>query len=91
MNRSELSRVVAKDSGMSIAQSERAIASIFKCISEELAGHGRVQIAHFGVFEPRPTPARQIRNPVSQGDTMLLPASFRVAFKPAAKLKEAVK
>jgi nucleoid DNA-binding protein len=91
MNRSDLSRAVAKDSGMSIALSEKVITSVFKCISDELAGHGRVRIAHFGVFEPRPTPARQIRNPIVPGDTMLLPASFRVAFKPAAKLKEAVK
>lgn len=87
MNRTELAEAVASKTGLDRRQSEAAVEAVTGSIVAEIKAGNRVSIFGFGSFEPRARAARTARNPQTQ-ETVKVPASKTVAFKPAAAFKE---
>ena len=87
MNRTELAEAVAAKTGLDRKQSEAAVEAVTGSIVAEIKAGSRVSIFGFGSFEPRARAARTARNPQTQ-ETVKVPASKTVAFKPAAAFKE---
>ncbi len=89
MNKAELIDRVAEDTGLSKAESGRAVEATFDGITRALAGGDQVTLAGFGTFRVRDRAARSGRNPQT-GATLQIPASKAPAFKAGKALKDAV-
>ena len=89
MNKSELITHVAGESGLSKADSERAINSVFGGITTALRGGNKASFVGFGTFSVSQRAARTGRNPRT-GATINIPASNQPKFKAGKDLKEAV-
>jgi len=90
MNKGELIEKVAKNSGLSKTDAEKALASILDAIAEAVATGEKVTLIGFGTFSVSERAAREGRNPQT-GETMQIPAKKIVKFKAGSKLIEAVK
>ena len=90
MNKGELVEKVAKNSGLSKTDAEKALASILDAIAEAVATGEKVTLIGFGTFSVSERAAREGRNPQT-GETMQIPAKKIVKFKAGSKLIEAVK
>ena len=89
MTKTELIAITAEKTGMTKKDAEKAITAALEAITAELAEGNRVQLAGFGIFETKTRAARSGRNPKTN-ETIEIPASTNVAFKPAQALKDAV-
>ena len=89
MNKTELVTAMAKASGLSKADSERALKAFTDTVSKELKKKGKVQLIGFGTFETRKRAARTGRNPQT-GKTIKIAAATVPAFKAGKALKDAV-
>lgn len=89
MNKSELISVVSDSSGLTKADSAKAIVSIIEAIAMELSNGGNVVIPGFGSFIVRDRAARKGRNPKT-GAEIQIKASKIPAFKAGKNLKEMV-
>jgi DNA-binding protein HU-beta len=87
VNRTELAEAVAGKTGLDRKTSEAAVEAVTGSIVAEIKAGNRVSIFGFGSFEPRARAARTARNPQTQ-QTVKVPASKTVAFKPASAFKE---
>lgn len=87
MNRTELAEAVSSKTGLDKKTSEAAVEAVTGSIVAEIKSGNRVSIFGFGSFEPRARAARTARNPQTQ-QTVKVPASKTVAFKPAAAFKQ---
>lgn len=64
MKKSELvARIAAESPGLTLADAEKVVRSVFDAISEELAVGGRVELRGFGAFSVRHRDSRKGRNP----------------------------
>ncbi len=90
MNKGELIEKVAKNSGLSKTDAEKALASILDAIAEAVATGDKVTLIGFGTFSVSERAAREGRNPQT-GETIQIPAKKIVKFKAGSKLVEAVK
>jgi len=89
MNKAELRDAVAKESGLTGADADRAIEAVLSTIVSTVAAGDKVTIPGFGTFEPRERSARQGRNPQT-GATIDIAATTVPGFKAGAKFKDAV-
>ena len=89
MNRTELKDTVARESGLSAADADRAISAVIEAVVSTVAKGEKVSIAGFGTFEGRERSARTGRNPQT-GAEIQIAASTAPAFKPASAFKERV-
>lgn len=89
MNKTELIDAIAKKSGLSKKDSEKALAATIDSITDALKGGDKVQLVGFGSFEVKERAARTGRNPMS-GATIEIPASKIPQFKAGKALKDAV-
>lgn len=89
MKKVELVEAVAEESGLSKADSTRAIDAFLNTIKEELAKGEKVPLAGFGTFAVSKREAREGRNPRT-GETVQIAARNAVTFKPGTALKDAV-
>ncbi len=89
MNKAELIEAVADETGLSKAETGRAVDAVFGRISKALARGDQVSLVGFGSFVVRERAARTGRNPQT-GDTLHIPASKTPAFKAGKALKDAV-
>ncbi len=89
MNKSELISAVADSSGLSKADSGRAVDSVIDAITAALAGGDKVSLVGFGNFMVQERAARTGRNPAT-GAAVEIPAKKLPKFKPGAALKDAV-
>lgn len=89
MNKSELINVVAKSSGMSRKDAEKAINATVEAITEALKQGEKVQIVGLGGFEVKERAARAARNPRT-GEEIQIAASKAVSFKPGKALKDEI-
>lgn len=87
VNRTELAEAVASKTGLDKKTSESAVEAVTGSIVSEIKSGNRVSIFGFGSFEPRARAARTARNPQTQ-QTVKVPASKTVAFKPASAFKQ---
>lgn len=94
MNKSDLVDALAARTGMTKADSARAIEELFApsggVISGALDNGARVQITGFGTFECKNRKARTGRNPRT-GETIKIAASRTPAFRAGKGLKDAMK
>ena len=89
MNKSDLVRYVAGETGMSRSAAEAAVNAVLSGIAGSLARGEPVSLLGFGTFAARHRPARIARNPRT-GETVSVAASTTAAFKPGKPLKDAL-
>ena len=89
MKKSDLVEAIAKQTGLTKADSTRALDAVFDTITGALKKGERVPIAGFGTFNVSKRKAREGRNPQT-GATVKIPARKAVTFKAGTALKEAV-
>ena len=89
MNKADLVRHVAGETGMNGAAAGAAVNAVLSGISEALARGEPVGITGFGTFAARHRPARTARNPRT-GKTIPAAASTTAGFEPGKTLKNAV-
>ena len=89
MNKSELVDAVAADSGLSKADSSRAIESVLATVTKTLKKGDEVAITGFGKFSVVKRAARQGVNPRT-GERVKIKASKAPKFTAGAGLKQAI-
>ena len=88
MNKRDLVECVAAEIGGSRQNAEKAVKAVLDSILDGLDRDGSVTIAGFGTFERKERAARVGRNPRT-GESIDIPATSTVGFRPAAALKRA--
>ena len=89
MKKSDLVEAIAKQTGLTKADSTLALDAVFDTITGALKKGERVPIAGFGTFYVSKRKAREGRNPQT-GATVKIPARKAVTFKAGTALKDAV-
>ena len=89
MKKVELVEAVAKETGLTKADSARAVDATFAAITEALKKGHKVPLVGFGTFAVSKRKAREGRNPRT-GETVKIAARKAVTFKPGTALKESV-
>ena len=89
MNKSQLVDAVAKDSGLSKADSARALDALVQTVTRALKKGDDVAISGFGKWSVAKRGARTGRNPQT-GETVKIKASKAPKFTPGATLKGAI-
>ena len=89
MNKSELVEALAKDSGLSKADTGRALESFVATVEKTLKKGEEVAITGFGKFSVAKRGARQGTNPAT-GQKIKIKASKAPRFSAGATLKQAV-
>ena len=89
MNKTELVDAIAKETGLSKKDSEKAVKAFTEAVSKELKKTGKVQLVGFGTFETAKRAARTGKNPQT-GAAIKIPAATVPKFKAGKALKDAV-
>ena len=89
MNKSDLIDAVAGSTGLSKADSGRAVDAVVDSITGALAKGGDVRLVGFGTFSVSQRAATKGRNPQT-GAPINIPASKQPKFKAGKALKDAV-
>ena len=89
MKKADLVEAIAKQTGLTKADANRALEATFEVITKALKKGERVPVAGFGTFNVSKRKAREGRNPQT-GATVKIPARKAVTFKAGTALKEAV-
>ena len=89
MNKNDLVNAVAAGSGLSKADSAKAVDSTFESILRSLGRGEEVRLVGFGTFNVVHRAATQGRNPRT-GERIHIPASNQPKFRAGKGLKEAV-
>ncbi|HHU27931.1 TPA: HU family DNA-binding protein [bacterium] len=87
MNKVELSKVVSEKTGITKKQAAEVVDAVFETIVESLKRNEEVKIGSFGQFKLKVRAAREARNPAT-GETIFVPSSTGVTFKPSKVLKD---
>ncbi len=89
MNQAELIAKVAETADLDKAQAGRVVEAVLSGVSDALKAGDKVSLSGLGIFEISDRAARQGRNPAT-GESIQIPASKSVKFRPTKSLKEAV-
>ena len=89
MNKTELIAEVAKKSGLTKKDSEKAVSAFIDTIIYAVKNDDKVQLIGFGTFELRARSERKGRDPRTNKE-ITIPASNIPAFKAGKGFKEAV-
>ena len=89
MNKTELVEAIAKETGLSKKDSEKALKAFIDVVSKQLKKKDKVQLVGFGTFETSKRAARKGKNPQT-GAEIKIPASFAPKFKAGKALKDLV-
>ena len=89
MNKNDLVAAVADNTGLSKADSSKAVDSVFDSIMKVLKSGGEVRLVGFGTFSVAARAASEGRNPRT-GEKIQIPASNQPKFKAGKGLKDAV-
>ena len=89
MNKTELVDAIAKETGLSKKDSEKAVKAFTEAVSKEFKKKGKVQLVGFGTFETAKRAARTGKNPQT-GAAIKIPAATVPKFKAGKALKDAV-
>jgi DNA-binding protein HU-beta len=89
MTKNELVQRISEKAGISKKEANEALRAITSTFSDTLKEGDGITIVGFGSFSLTQRAARTGRNPQT-GETLQIPASKTVRFKPGKSLKEAV-
>ena len=89
MNRGEFVAAISEHSGLTKADSDRALEAVFKVVKKTLKSGDSISLVGFGTFVVRKRAARSGRNPRT-GATIKIKASKVPAFKAGKALKDAL-
>jgi DNA-binding protein HU-beta len=89
VTKAEVIDEVTKVTGLKKKDVTNVVEAVFQAITAQLKKHHKVQIVGFGTFEPRRRRARIGRDPRTQ-ETIRIPASWSLGFRPGKQLKEIV-
>jgi DNA-binding protein HU-beta len=89
MNRAELVDAMAKETGLTKVDAEKALKAFTTVVSKELKKKGKVQLVGFGTFETSKRAARKGKNPQT-GEAIKIPAAVVPKFKAGKALKDLV-
>jgi DNA-binding protein HU-beta len=89
MNKAELIDAIAKDSGLTKADSGRALDALVTTVTKTLKKGDEIAITGFGKWSVTKRPARTGRNPQT-GEPVKIKASKAPKFSPGATLKGAL-
>lgn len=85
MTKAELIDAIASQSGLTKADSQKALDATVKAISDMLKAGGSLQLLGFGTFSVDERAAREGRNPAT-GEKMQIPAKKVAKWKPSKGL-----
>ena len=86
MNKTELVSAVAKQAGLTNAQSKAAVDAVLDAIAGALKNEDKVALLGFGTFSVDERPAREGINPATK-QKIQIPAKKVVKFKAGAQLE----
>ncbi|MBC8625786.1 HU family DNA-binding protein [Alloprevotella sp. Lung230] len=86
MNKTELVSAVAKQAGLTNAQSKAAVDAVLDAIAGALKNEDKVALLGFGTFSVNERPAREGINPATK-QKIQIPAKKVVKFKAGAQLE----
>jgi len=89
MNKTDLIKAVAANSGLTLRDAACAVDTFIHNIESTLSSGDSVTIAGFGTFSVKDRAARTGRNPRT-GEAVEIAATKVPAFKPGRQLKEAI-
>jgi len=89
MTKQDLVNFIAEETGLTKADSTRALDALMMGITEGLKKEGKVTLTGFATFEVKQKAAREGRNPRT-GETVKIPARKAVTVKAGSKLKDAL-
>jgi DNA-binding protein HU-beta len=90
MNKTEFVSAVATKTGLNKKEVSKALDAFMQTITEEIEKRKKVVFVGFGTFSVGERKARTGRNPQT-GESLQIPASKVVKFKPGVELAKAVK
>lgn len=85
MNKTELINAIAEKSGLTKADSKRALDAFIESVTGELKAGGKVALVGFGTFSVSEKSARKGINPRTKA-VINIPAKKVAKFKPGAEL-----
>jgi len=89
MNKSELIEKIAAGSGLSKADSKKALDATVAAIKDALAADDKIALVGFGAFSVAERPAHEGINPATK-EKIQIPAKKLVKFKVGAELADAI-
>ena len=89
MNKNELIAAMATESGLSKADTEKALNAFISQVGKVLQAGDKIQLTGFGSFEIKERAERTGRNPKTK-EPITIPAGKVPAFKAGKALKDAV-
>ena len=89
MNKTELVAEIAKNTGLTKVDSERAVEAFLNAVTATLKKGDEVRLVGFGTFSVTKREATEGRNPRT-GATIKIPASKQPKFKAGKGLKDAL-
>lgn len=90
MNKTELIEKIAAGSGLSKADSKKALEACVASIKEALVAGDKVQLIGFGTFSVNERPERKGINPATKQE-ITIPAKKVAKFKAGTELSDAIK
>jgi len=87
MNNADLADKIAAANGLTKADAKKLVDAVFAAIADAAATGDEISLAGFGKFKVKQSEAREGRNP-SNGATIQIPASRKLAFTPAKAVKD---
>ncbi len=89
MTKAELIEKIATNAKLTKADAERALSTVLETISEGLKQEEKLTLVGFGSFVVESRKERQGRNPRT-GESITIPASKAVKFRPSKQLKDSL-
>lgn len=87
MNKTELINSIAEKSGLTKADSKKALDAFIESVTEEVKKDGKVALVGFGTYSVTQKSARKGINPRTKA-VINIPAKKVVKFKPGAELAD---
>lgn len=89
MTKADLVDQIAAKAGLTKIASEKALNAFLGAIEDVLLAEGKLNLTGFGTFVVEMRQERKGRNPRT-GETIIIPASKVVKFRPGRKLKDLI-
>lgn len=89
MSKTELVNYIAEETGLTKADSSRAMEAMIDGVTKGLQKEGKVTLTGFCTFTAKKKAAKNGRNPKT-GETVRIPARVAANIKAGSKLKEAL-